>query len=185
MKHLIISSLAVTILSTFSTIASASFEIKIPLESSSGGPLSNGSISMVDNPNGSNGSNGNGNGTDNGTTEPTDPTTPTEAEEPEEELPGDLLCQINTQKASASMFSTFPDVYNSGFEYIEASNICIMKVQIPKAKTASCGYASNYIMELKTPVFDKYNIKGVDTEIRGNCTDSTVREYTTLDRILF
>ncbi|WP_156351098.1 hypothetical protein [Pseudomonas sp. NBRC 111118] len=177
MRHLILSTLAASVLSTFSTLASASFEIKIPLEASAGGLLANGSISMGQNQNGSNGSNQGGNGTDTGTTEPTDPTTPTEPTDPEEQLPGDILCQINTQKASAYMFSTYPDVQYSGFNYVEETKTCIIQVSIPKAKTASCGYGGNYIAELKTVVFDKYSIDGVSGVVRGICSDSSVPEY--------
>ncbi len=79
MKNIALTALSATILTAFAPLSFAAFQMKIPLEVSSGGPLANGSISLVDR---SSGSNENGSGTGNGSTEPTDPT-PTEPTEPE------------------------------------------------------------------------------------------------------
>lgn len=79
MKNIGLSTLSIAILTAIAPLSFAAFQIKIPLEASAGGLLSNGSISLVDH---SSGSNENGGGTDNGSTEPTDPT-PTEPTEPE------------------------------------------------------------------------------------------------------
>ncbi|MFV3378375.1 hypothetical protein ACNE9Y_30105 [Pseudomonas sp. NY11226] len=155
MKQLITSTLAFTILSSLSTIASASFEIKIPLESSLGGPLSNGSISMGVNPDGTNGSNGNGNGTDNGSTDPTTPTEPTETTEPTDpETPTEPVVQCSnnaSQIGQVLLSSGYSDIYVASYAYRMSftetggeKERCTVTLNIPNSKMSPCVSNNSY-----------------------------------------